>query len=224
VTVFADRNMYFFAVSDEITAVSIAIVRYVQTNESRMFAMKSWMSSAAWDPVSGGLYSNGQILIYMDHANDPSIPGWCMIPIFGELCLNDDGRLAAKRDRAVFVTFHLSCDPFFPDSMQPAFPLQRTGEAARAGKRTESRQISATSDHDPQIRFRATRPVPRESLLSPASNSSVGSSTSFASILGGVGAAHFRATASRGHKRKFGNRLPSLQSRPQGAHRRFKIS
>jgi hypothetical protein len=84
--------------------------------------MKSWISSAGWDPVSGGLYSNGEFLSYMDRANNPSMPGWCMLPISGEVGLNNDGRLAAKRDREVFVM--LSCDPFFPYSMQPVFPLQ----------------------------------------------------------------------------------------------------
>jgi hypothetical protein len=30
--------------------------------------MKSWMSSEAWDPVSGSLYSNGKFLNYMGRA------------------------------------------------------------------------------------------------------------------------------------------------------------
>jgi hypothetical protein len=148
--------------------------------------MKSWMSSAAWDPVSCGLYTNGEFLSYMDRANNPSMPGWCMLPIFGEVGLNNDGRLGAKRDRKVFVMLHLSSDPFFPYSMQPVFPLQRTGEAARAEKRAQRKasiQQSATSKHDPQIGSRVARPVQRDSLLSQASHSSARSSTSFASML-----------------------------------------
>jgi hypothetical protein len=144
--------------------------------------MKSWMSSAAWDPVSGGLYSNGEFLSYMDSANNPSMPCLCMLPILGEVGLKNDGHLAAKRDREVFVTFYLSCDP----SLQPMFPLQRTGEAARAGKKAQqkaSRQQSATSKHDPQIGSRAARPMPLDTLLSQASHSSGGSSSSCASML-----------------------------------------
>ena len=58
VTVFADLNQYLSAVSDETPTVSIAIVGYIQTKPSRKTTMKSWLSSAAWDPVSGGLYSD----------------------------------------------------------------------------------------------------------------------------------------------------------------------
>jgi hypothetical protein len=68
--------------------------------------MTSWMSSVASDPVSGCLYSNSELLIYMDRANNPSLPGWCMLPIIGKVGLNNDGCLAAKRDREVFVMFH----------------------------------------------------------------------------------------------------------------------
>ena len=132
VTVFVDLNQYLSTISNENPVVSIAIVGYVQTNPSRMFTIKSWISSAAWDPVSGGLYSNGEFLSYMDRANNLSMPGWCILPIYGEVGLYNDGPLAAKRDHEVFVMFHLSCDPFFPYSMQPMFPLQRKGEAARA--------------------------------------------------------------------------------------------
>ena len=103
VTVFADLNQYLSAVSDENPTVSIAIVGYIQTNSSRKTTMKSWLSSAAWDPVSGGLYSNLDFLSNMDRANNPSVPGWCMLPIFGELGLNNDGRLAARSDRKVSV-------------------------------------------------------------------------------------------------------------------------
>jgi hypothetical protein len=43
--------------------------------------MKSWMSSAAWDPVSGSLYSNGEFRIHMDRANNSSMASWCILPI-----------------------------------------------------------------------------------------------------------------------------------------------
>jgi hypothetical protein len=114
-----------------------------------------------------------------------------MLPIFGKLGLNNDGRLAAKRDREVFVILHLSCDPFLSYSMQPVFPLQRTGEAAKAERKAQrkaSRQQSATSEHDPQIRSCAARPASSDALPSPASHSFVGSSMIFASMLSAASA------------------------------------
>jgi hypothetical protein len=181
-TVFADLNQYFSAISDEITAVLIAILGYVQTNKSRMFTMKSWMSSAAWNSVSSGLYSNGEFLSYMDRANNPSMLDWCMLPIYGEVGSIKNGRLAAKKDREVFGMFHLSCDPSFFTVCTRCFPYRGRTKPPEPKKKA-SRQHFATSEHDPQIGSRAAQPVPRDSLLSQASHSSVGSSTSFASML-----------------------------------------
>jgi hypothetical protein len=94
----ADLNKFLSAISNENPAVSMVIVGYVQTKPSRKFTMMSWMSSAAWDPVSGGLYSDSEFLCYMarDSANNP--PDWCVPPIFGEVGLNNDSSLAEKRD------------------------------------------------------------------------------------------------------------------------------
>jgi hypothetical protein len=195
--------------------------------------MTSWMSSTAWDQVHGGLYSNGEFLRYTDRANNPSMPSWCMLPILGYMGLNNDGRDRAVLPRKGIVRhlscfnaqFHLSCDPFFPYSMQLVFPLQRTGEAARAGKRTErkaSRQQSTTSEHDPQIGSRPARFPSITGLTFSCWILRVHKLRIHA--LGGVGAVYFRATAARDHKRKMGDCLPFLQSRLQGAHRRLEIA
>jgi hypothetical protein len=41
----------------------------------------------------------------MERADDPSMPGWCKLPIFGELGLNNQGRIAASNARKVFAHF-----------------------------------------------------------------------------------------------------------------------
>ena len=118
------------------------------------------MSSAAWDPVSGGLYSNGEFLSCMDRANNPSMPGLCMLSILGEVGLKNDGHLAAKRDCEVFVTFYLSCDP----SLQPMFPLQRTGEAKAAKPPEQEKKLSkkrADNSQRPANTIRKLDPAPR---------------------------------------------------------------
>ena len=135
VTVFADLNQYLSAVSDETPTVSIAIVGCIQTKPSRKTTMKSWLSSAAWDPVSGGLYSNLDFLSNMDRANNPSVPGWCMLPIFGELGLNNDGRLAARSDRKVCVVFKSRLLNFSP-------PCDRLS-STEIGRQRTSRETGA---------------------------------------------------------------------------------
>ena len=67
--------------------------------------MKSWIPSATWNPVSGGLCSNSEFLADMKRADDPSMPGWCKLPIFGTLGLNNQGRNAASNERKVFAHF-----------------------------------------------------------------------------------------------------------------------
>ena len=41
---------------------------YVQTKPSRQFTMTKWVPSATWEPIPGGLCSNGDILADMDQA------------------------------------------------------------------------------------------------------------------------------------------------------------
>ena len=61
-------------------------------------------TAATWDPISGGLCSNKEFLQHMDIANNPSM-SWFNMHILGELGLNNQGRMAARNDRKVFVIF-----------------------------------------------------------------------------------------------------------------------
>jgi hypothetical protein len=160
VTVFANLNQYSSAVSDETPAVSITIVGYVQGKSSRISTMKSWMSSAAWDPVCGGLYSNGEFLSYMDLANNPSMPGRCMRPIFGEVGLNNDCRLGAKRDREVFVMFHCATLSFLTVCSR-CFPCR--GRAMPPDRKKELSEKRADNNPRPPNTIRKLDPTPRSS-------------------------------------------------------------
>ena len=80
--------------------VSIAIIGYVQTKPSRPYTMTKWIPSATWDPVPGGLCSNGKFLADMDRLNDLTL-SWYKLPIFGELGLNNRGSTAARDKRKV---------------------------------------------------------------------------------------------------------------------------
>ena len=105
ITIFSDLTAFISARPDEAQTVSIAIVGCVQTKPSRTFAMNSWIPSATWNPVSGGLCSNSDFLADMERANNPSMPGWCKLPIFGELGLNNQGRNAARNERKVLYAY-----------------------------------------------------------------------------------------------------------------------
>ena len=64
--------------------------------------MTKWIPSATWDPVPGGLCSNGEFLADMDRSDDQSLT-WFRLPILGELDLNNLrlGRIAARDKREV---------------------------------------------------------------------------------------------------------------------------
>ena len=107
ITISADLTTFISARPDVTPTVSIVIVGYVQTKSCREFTMTNWLRDATWNPVSGGLCSNSEFLADMKRADDPSMPGWCKLPIFGELGLNNQGRNAAKNARKVFAHFQL---------------------------------------------------------------------------------------------------------------------
>jgi hypothetical protein len=60
VTVFADLEQLVtvFEAPGETCTISIWIIGYVQTKQSRMFTMTNWIKSANWEPITGGLFSN----------------------------------------------------------------------------------------------------------------------------------------------------------------------
>ena len=81
VTIFADLKDLLFFQPNEAYTISIPIVGYAQTRSSPKFAMRTWIKSANWEPVSGGLCSNHEFLQFMDYANNPS-KSWFNLPIF----------------------------------------------------------------------------------------------------------------------------------------------
>ena len=58
VTVFADLEQLVFEAPDETRTISISIIGYVQTKQSRTFTMTNWIKSANWEPITGGLFSD----------------------------------------------------------------------------------------------------------------------------------------------------------------------
>jgi hypothetical protein len=93
-------------------------------NKAETFTMTNWMKSANWEPITGGL-CNCEFLNYLDCAESPS-KSWYQMPIFGEVGLNNQGRIAEKleNDRKVCVVFfHLDCSTF--SLLATGFRLQR---------------------------------------------------------------------------------------------------
>jgi hypothetical protein len=177
VTVFADLEQLVFEAPDETRTISISIIGYVQTKQSRTFTMTNWIKSANWEPIIGGLFSNCEFLTYLEYAESPS-KSWYKMPVFSEVGLNNQGCIAEKSDRKVCVFFnHLDFSTF--SLLVTGFRVQRLTANEQAGKQAQRRvrqQRAATSESThPQMRLGAAR--------SPASLSSAGSSSSFASML-----------------------------------------
>jgi hypothetical protein len=177
VTVFADLEQLVFEAPDETRTISISIIGYVQTKQSRTFTMTNWIKSANWEPITGGLFGNCEFLNNLDYADSPS-KSWYKMPIFGEVGLNKQGRIAEKNDRKVcVVSSPLDRSTF--SLLVTGFRLQRLAASEQAGKQAQWRvhqQQAATSETtNPLMRLGAAR--------SPASLSYVGSSSSFASML-----------------------------------------
>ena len=72
VTVFADLEQLVFEAPGETRTISISIIGYVQTKQSRTFTMTNWIKSTNWEPITGGLFSNCEFLNYLDYAESPS--------------------------------------------------------------------------------------------------------------------------------------------------------
>ena len=89
ITISADLTAFISARPDVTPTVSITIVGYVQTKSCREITMTNWLRDTTWNQVSGGLCSNSEFLADMKCADDPSMPGWYKLPIFGGLGLNN---------------------------------------------------------------------------------------------------------------------------------------
>ena len=79
--------------------------------------MTKWIPSATW-AAPGGLCSNGKFLANMDSSNDLSLT-WLKLPIFGNLGLNCQRRIAARDKRKIVspqqsrISPVPTCDRFF---------------------------------------------------------------------------------------------------------------
>jgi hypothetical protein len=147
VTVFADLEQLEFEAPDEMHTISISIIGYVQTKQSRTFTMTNLIKSANWEPITSGLFSNCEFLNYLDYAESPS-KSWYQMPVFDEVGLNKQGRIAEKTDRKVCVVFsHLDCSTF--SLLVTGFRLQRLAASEQAGKQAQrrvSQQQAATGE------------------------------------------------------------------------------
>jgi hypothetical protein len=90
------------------------------------------------------------------------------MPIFCEVDLNDQGRIAEKNDRKVCVVFfHLDCSTF--SLLVTGFRLQRLAASEQAGKQAQRRvrqQQAATSETtNPLMRLGVPGPAPHLALL-----------------------------------------------------------
>ena len=70
VTIFAYLKYFVLAQPLEKLMISIATIRYVQTNPSCKATMSKGIPSATWDPVTGGLCSKDEFLVNMDRSDD----------------------------------------------------------------------------------------------------------------------------------------------------------
>ena len=98
VSIFADLHNFINASANE--TISIAIIGYVQTKQSRPYTMAKWIPSVTWEPVPGGLCNCSEFLEYTARANNEK-SSWYNLPIFGDLGLNIQGRIAARKERKV---------------------------------------------------------------------------------------------------------------------------
>ena len=62
VTIFADLDQLVLDAPHETRSISITIIGYVQTKQSRTSTMTSWIRDAKWEPIFGGLCSNYEFL------------------------------------------------------------------------------------------------------------------------------------------------------------------
>ena len=86
--------------------IQVLIIGYVQSqSRSTAHVMTQWIPEATWEPVPGSLADHPDFLRYMSLA-DNTAGSWLKLPLFGELRLNNAGRVAAKEKGMVF------CQPF----------------------------------------------------------------------------------------------------------------
>ena len=105
-TVFCDES-HFSGPTDSEGLVSLEIQGYVQTtNTIALTTMQTWMGSASWKPVPGGLMSDAGFKANMRRFDDQS-DTWTRLTIFGGVGANNAGRNAEGQVRKVNENFHI---------------------------------------------------------------------------------------------------------------------
>ena len=101
VTVFCDFSLVLVPSSGIGPSISVPIVGFVQSQNRTVHTMIPWFPDAIWAPVPGGLANHPDFLRYMSLVENTAGP-WFKLSVFGELGLNNGGRLAARENRNVF--------------------------------------------------------------------------------------------------------------------------
>ena len=105
-TVFCDES-HFSGHTDSEGLVSLEIQGYVQTEKSvPLTTMQTWMGSASWKPVPGGLMSDAGFKANMRRFDDQS-DTWTRLTVFGIVGANNAGRNAEGQARKVNENYHI---------------------------------------------------------------------------------------------------------------------
>ena len=101
VTVFCDFSLVLVPSPGIGPLISVPIVGFVQSQNRTVHTMIPWFPDAKWAPVPSGLADHPDFLRYMSLVNNTTGP-WFKLSVFGELGVNNGGRLAARENRKVF--------------------------------------------------------------------------------------------------------------------------
>ena len=105
-TVFCDES-HFSGHTDSEGLVSLEIQGYVQNSKTvPLSTMQTWIRSASWKPVPGGLMSDAGFKANMRRFDDQS-DTWTRLTIFGGVGANNAGRNAEGQVRKVNENFHI---------------------------------------------------------------------------------------------------------------------
>ena len=105
-TIFCDES-HFSGHTDSAGLVSLEIQGYVQTkNAVSLTTMETWIGSASWKPVPGGLTSDDAFLADMRRYEN-QYDSWTQLIVFGGVGANNAGRKAEGQVRKVNENFHI---------------------------------------------------------------------------------------------------------------------
>ena len=105
-TVFCDES-HFSGHTDSEGLVSLEIQGYVQNRAGvPLSTMQTWIGSASWKPVPGGLTSDDAFLADMRRYEN-QYDSWTQLIVFGGVGANNAGRKAEGQVRKVNENFHI---------------------------------------------------------------------------------------------------------------------